>query len=114
VANFVGAIGTAVFVALAGTLDLGRRVVGRTSFVVAAGKTAIVRYEAFSMGMLCNGLVRFAVWLTFGVRDVTGKIVPIRLPISCRSRWARLWTAASWLVSPAGPATDRAMRRNDC
>jgi formate/nitrite transporter len=82
VANFVGALGTAVLVTLAGTLDLGGGAVGRTAFTVAAGKTAIVWHEAFFRGVLCNGLVCLAVWLTFGARDVTGKIMAILLPIS--------------------------------
>lgn len=81
-ANFAGAVGTAVLVALAGTLALGGGAVAETAFAVARAKTAIVWHEAFFRGVLCNVLVCLAVWLTFGARDVAGKILAIPLPIS--------------------------------
>lgn len=82
VANFAGAVGTALLVTLAGTLDLGGGALAETAFSVAAAKTAIVWHEAFFRGVLCNVLVCLAVWLTFAAREVSGKIMAILLPIS--------------------------------
>ncbi len=82
VANFVGAVGTALMLTLAGTLQLADGGLAATAFAVAEAKTAIVWHEAFFRGVLCNVLVCLAVWLTFGARDVGGKIIAILLPIS--------------------------------
>ena len=82
VANFAGAVGTAMLVTLAGTLAMGDGAMAETAFAVAAAKTRVVWHEAFFRGVLCNVLVCLAVWLTFAARDVTGKILAIILPIS--------------------------------
>lgn len=81
-ANFIGALGTAVMVTGAGTLNMSGGALAETAFAVAAAKTTIVWHEAFFRGVLCNVLVCLAVWLTFGARDVGGKIIAILLPIS--------------------------------
>lgn len=82
VANFAGAVATVVLVMLAGTLALGDGRLAVTAFAVAEAKTALPWNEAFFRGVLCNGLVCLAVWLSFAARDVAGKILAIVMPIS--------------------------------
>ncbi|HRY24129.1 MAG TPA: formate/nitrite transporter family protein [Geminicoccaceae bacterium] len=82
VANFIGAVGTAVLLTLSGTLALGDGAVRETAFAIALAKTGLVWHEALFRGLLCNALVCLAVWLTFAARDVTGKILAILLPIA--------------------------------
>jgi formate/nitrite transporter len=80
--NFVGAIGTAVFVHLSGTLAFADGAVGATADAIATAKMRIDWVEALVRGILCNALVCLAVWLTFAAREVTGKILAIVFPIS--------------------------------
>lgn len=82
VANLAGAVGTAILVSLAGTLELGEGALAETAHAVARAKAAIPWHQAFFRGVLCNVLVCLAIWLTFAARDVTGKILAIILPIS--------------------------------
>jgi len=81
-ANFAGAVATVVLVMLAGTLALGDGRLVATAFAVAEAKTTLAWNEAFFRGVLCNGLVCLAVWLSFAARDVAGKILAIVMPIS--------------------------------
>ena len=82
VANFAGAVATVVLVMLAGTLALGEGRLAATAIAVAEAKTALLWNEAFFRGVLCNGLVCLAVWLSFAARDVAGKILAIVMPIA--------------------------------
>lgn len=82
VANFVGAVGTALFVHLSGTLDLGGGAVRETALAIARDKTALPFDEAFFRGVLCNVLVCLAVWISAGARRVSGKILAIVFPIA--------------------------------
>jgi formate transporter len=81
-ANFAGALGTAILVLLAGTLELGRGELKTTVFSIAAAKLALTPLEAFARGILCNALVCLAVWLCVAARSVADKILAILLPIA--------------------------------
>lgn len=82
VANFVGAVGTAVLVHLSGTLEVGDGEVRETALAVARAKTGLSFGEAFFRGILCNVLVCLAVWVSAGARRVSGKILAIVFPIA--------------------------------
>jgi formate transporter len=81
-ANFAGALGTAILVLLAGTLELGRGELKATLFSIAAAKLALTPLEAFARGILCNALVCLAVWLCVAARSVADKILAILFPIA--------------------------------
>jgi formate transporter len=82
VANFIGAAGLAVVVALAGHDQLGDGAVGRTAVAIAAAKVTLPFAEAFFRGVLCNVLVCLAVWLAMAGRTVADKILAIIFPVA--------------------------------
>jgi formate/nitrite transporter len=82
VGNFIGAVGTAGLVFLAGWPGLGQAQVGGTALAIATAKAGIPFLEALVLGILCNVLVCLAVWLSFSARTVVGKVVAIVPPIS--------------------------------
>jgi formate/nitrite transporter len=81
-ANFGGALGTALLVAWSGTLALGDGAVAATAVRIAEAKVALPFGEALVRGILCNTLVCLAVWLCFAARDVASKAIAIVFPIS--------------------------------
>ena len=80
--NFVGSIGTAVLMFLAKQYSNGGGAVGETALKIAASKVHLGFIQAIALGILCNGLVCLAVWLTFSARSTTDKILAIIFPIA--------------------------------
>lgn len=80
--NVVGAIGTAGLVFLSGHYGLAGGAVGKTALTIAAGKAALPTVELFFLALLCNVLVCLAVWMSFGARNVTDKVMVIVPPIT--------------------------------
>jgi formate transporter len=81
-ANFVGAFGLALLVALSGHVQLNGGQVGQTVFRIALAKQNLSLEQAFVRGILCNVLVCLAVWMAMGGRSVVDKAVAIVLPIT--------------------------------
>ena len=81
-ANLAGAVGAAALVALADGLALGDGRLGETAAGIARAKVALAWPTAFFRGILGNALVCLAVWLSFGARDVAGKILAVVFPVS--------------------------------
>jgi formate/nitrite transporter len=80
--NFVGATATALAVHWSGIHGLAGGAVAGTVMGIAEAKLALTPIEAFVRAILCNVLVCLAVWLCFGARTVSGKILAIVFPIS--------------------------------
>ena len=80
--NFVGAVGTALLVVLAGQPLLAGGAAGEAAIRIAAAKTALPVGQSFFLGILCNVLVCLAVWLSYGARGTADKILAILLPVS--------------------------------
>ena len=80
--NFVGAAATALLVAVAGTHRGGGGAFGITALAIAHGKLQLGFVQAFALGILCNGLVCLAVWLSYAGRSVTDRIAAVALPIT--------------------------------
>ena len=80
--NFIGASATAVGVYLSGIHDLGNGKVALTALAIASAKVSLGFEEAFFRGVFCNALVCLAVWLGFGARSTTDKILCIVFPIT--------------------------------
>src|SRR5262249_17580144 len=73
--NFVGAVGTAVLVYLGGQYAFGNASIGAAALTTANAKVGLGFAQAFVLGILCNGLVCLAVWLTYSARSTADKIL---------------------------------------
>ncbi len=82
VGNFVGAIGTAALVLLSGQYLSGRGSVATVALNLALNKVSLSFDHAFFLGILCNVLVCLAVWLAFGARTTSDKVLAVLFPVS--------------------------------
>lgn len=82
VGNFVGSLGTALFVFLGKQYANGGGSVGEAALKIAVGKVNLGFIQALALGMMCNALVCLAIWLTYSARSVSDKILAILFPIS--------------------------------
>jgi formate/nitrite transporter len=82
VGNFTGSLATAVLVFFAKQYTAGSGSVGEAALKIAVGKVNLGFVQALALGMLCNGLVCLAVWLTYSARSVADKILAILFPIT--------------------------------
>jgi formate transporter len=80
--NIAGAIGTALLVFLAGQHEFGGGAVGKTALAIASAKAALPTVQLFFLAVLCNVLVCLAVWMSFGARSTTDKVMVIVPPIA--------------------------------
>jgi formate transporter len=82
VGNIVGAIGTAALVFLAGVHGFDGGAAGKTALAIASAKAALPTIQLFFLAVLCNVLVCLAVWMSFGARSISDKVVVIIPPIA--------------------------------
>jgi formate transporter len=82
VGNIAGAMGTAALVFLAGQHGFNGGAVGKTALAVASAKSALPTLQLFFLAVLCNVLVCLAVWMSFGARSTTDKIMVIVPPVA--------------------------------
>jgi formate transporter FocA len=80
--NFVGSLATAALVYLGGQYAFGNGAIGAAALATANAKVGLGFGQAFVLGILCNGLVCLAVWLTYSARSTTDKILAIIPPIA--------------------------------
>jgi formate transporter len=79
--NFIGALATAVLVIVAQFYMTNHGGIGLTALNMAQGKVNLGFAQAVALGMLCNGLVCLAVWLSYSARTTWDKIVAVILPV---------------------------------
>lgn len=82
VGNIVGAVATAALVFLAGQHGFGGGAVGKTALAIASAKAVLPTAQLFILAVLCNVLVCLAVWMSFGARSSTDKVMVIAPPIA--------------------------------
>jgi formate/nitrite transporter len=82
VGNVAGAIGTAGLVFLAGQYGFAGGAVGKTALVIASAKANLPAFQLFFLAVLCNVLVCLAVWMSFGARSASDKIMVIVPPVA--------------------------------
>ncbi len=82
IGNIAGALGTVVLVFLAGQHGFGGGAVGKTALGIASAKAALPTIQLFFLATLCNVLVCLAVWMSFGARSTTDKVMVIVPPIA--------------------------------
>lgn len=80
--NIGGAVGTAALVFLAGQHGFDGGSVGKTALALASAKAALPTVQLFFLAVLCNVLVCLAIWMTFGARSITDKVMVIVPPIT--------------------------------
>jgi formate transporter len=80
--NFIGAVGTAVLVFLAGQYRFGGASVGKVALDLAVYKVNLSFEQALFLGILCNLLVCLAVWMSLAARTITDKVIVVVFPIS--------------------------------
>ncbi|HYE81775.1 MAG TPA: formate/nitrite transporter family protein [Clostridia bacterium] len=80
VANFIGSVLLALFVANSGLMTPGTPAAD-LAIGIATKKVAIAFVPAIIRGILCNIIVVLAVWMATGARDVIGKIFACWFPI---------------------------------
>jgi formate transporter len=80
--NILGALGTAALVFLAEHHGFAGGAVGRTALAIASAKAALPTMQLFFLAVLCNVLVCLAVWMSFGARSATDKVMVIVPPIA--------------------------------
>ena len=82
VGNMIGAMGTALLVFLSGQHTFAGGGVGQTALTIASTKAALPTIELFFLALLCNVLVCLAVWMSFGARSTTDKVMVIVPPVT--------------------------------
>ena len=80
--NFTGALGTAALMFLARQYTNGAGSVGEVALKTAASKAQLGFVQAVALGIICNGLVCLAIWMTYSARNTTDKILSIVFPIT--------------------------------
>ncbi len=80
--NFVGAIATAALMLVTKQYTFDDGAVGTTALTIASSKTSLGFVQAMALGAFCNALVCLAVWLTYGARTTTDKILAVIPPIA--------------------------------
>jgi formate/nitrite transporter len=80
--NFVGALATVGLVYLSGQWRFADHDVGANALRIANSKVNLDIGEAFFLGVLCNGLVCLAVWLTYSARTNFDKAIGVLFPIT--------------------------------
>lgn len=80
--NLLGALGTVGLVLAAGWYQDGGGAVGAAALATAQAKLGHSFLEALAGGILCNGLVCLAVWLTYSARTTTDRVLAIVPPIA--------------------------------
>ena len=79
--NLLGALFIAWLMLASGLFNSSNGLLGGMTVKIAASKTGLSFFSAFVLGILCNILVCGAVWISFGAKDITGKLLACFFPI---------------------------------
>lgn len=79
--NFVGAIFIAFMMVQSGLFNSGANGLGAMTLKIAVNKVNFDFMPAFYLGIMCNWLVCLAVWISFGSKNIVGKVFAIFFPI---------------------------------
>ncbi len=79
--NLVGSLLIAYMMAHSGLFSSGDNHLGGMTIKIASYKTHLPFMSAFFLGVMANWLVCLAVWMSWGARDITGKLLSAFFPI---------------------------------
>ena len=82
IGNIVGSLATVALVFASGHYGYGGGLIGKTALGIATSKSALPAMQVLALSILCNVLVCLAVWMCFGARTITDKVMVIVPPIA--------------------------------
>ncbi|MCA9926558.1 MAG: formate transporter FocA [Anaerolineales bacterium] len=102
IGNFIGSIATAYFMLLSKQYTFNGGAIGLNALNIANHKVHLGFLQAIVLGILCNALVCLAVWLSFGARTATDKVLAIIFPITAFVAAGFEHSVANMYFIPAG------------
>ena len=102
VGNFIGSFLLALAVVASKVYHAGDGLLGSQMLTIANAKSVYGFGQAVMLGLLCNVLVCLAVWLTYGARSLTDKVLAIVFPISLFVAAGFEHSVANMYLIPAG------------
>jgi formate transporter len=82
IGNIIGSLATVALVFASGHYGYGGGLIGKTALGIATSKSALPGMQVLALSILCNVLVCLAVWMCFGARTITDKVMVIVPPIA--------------------------------
>ena len=79
--NLIGSLFIAYMMNQSGLFASGANGLGAMTIKMATYKVGLTFSQAFYLGIMCNWLVCMAVWMAYGAKDMSGKILAIFFPI---------------------------------
>lgn len=79
--NFVGSVFIAYMMKNSGLFGSSGALLGGMTIKIASYKVSLTFMQAFYLGIMCNWLVCLAVWMSYGAKDMAGKLFAIFFPI---------------------------------
>ncbi|MBP1745215.1 MAG: FdhC protein [Firmicutes bacterium] len=79
--NFVGSVLIAYMMSKSGLFSSSLGLLGGMTIKIATYKVGLTFMQAFFLGIMCNWLVCLAVWMCYGAKDMTGKLLAVFFPI---------------------------------
>lgn len=79
--NLIGSVFIAYMMVKSGLFNSGANVLGGVTIKIASYKVGLPFMSAFYLGIMCNWLVCMAVWMSYGAKDITGKLFACFFPI---------------------------------
>lgn len=79
--NFVGSVLIAAMMHASGLFQSGAGMLGAMTIRIASYKVGLSFTQAIVLGILCNWLVCLAVWMSYGAKDLIGKMFAAYFPI---------------------------------
>lgn len=81
IGNFIGSVLIAYMMVKSGLFNSGANGLGGITIKIASYKVGLSFSQAFYLGIMCNWLVCLAVWMSYGAKDMTGKLLACFFPI---------------------------------
>ncbi len=100
--NFIGSVLLALAVVVSKVYHADDGLLGAQMLSAANAKTTYDFGQAVMLGLLCNVLVCLAVWMTYGARTLTDKVLAVVFPISLFVAAGFEHSVANMYIIPTG------------
>ncbi len=80
--NLIGALIMVSLIYYSGLWKSHHNIGAMTAIKISEAKVHLTFMEAMARGILCNWLVCLAVWMSYGAKDIAGKVLAIVFPIT--------------------------------
>lgn len=81
IGNFIGSVLIAYMMKNSGLFGSSASLLGGMTIKIASYKVGLTFMQAFYLGIMCNWLVCLAVWMSYGAKDMVGKLFAVFFPI---------------------------------